>query len=73
LSWDTLADFDRDGESDWSEVVAVFEAAGYVWGGRFSSIKDNPHFEKTFGNNWRVLLDRYNKKDFLIGAGYVNL
>src|SRR5690349_2624666 len=49
LSWDTLKDFDRDGEADWMEVVDAFEKAGYTWGGRFHSITDNPHFEKTFG------------------------
>lgn len=60
LSWDTLKDFDKDGESDWMEVVEIFEAAGWTWGGRFSSIKDNPHFEKTFGHNWRDLLAQFN-------------
>lgn len=73
LSWDTAKDFNHDGESDWLEVVDIFEAANYVWGGRFTSIKDNPHLEKTFGNNWRILLDRYNKKDFIIGGNYVRL
>lgn len=71
LSWDTLKDFDRDGESDWMEVVEVFEEAGYTWGGRFVSLKDNPHFEKTFNNNWRVLLEKYNRKDFIPVTNYV--
>ena len=71
LSWDTLKDFDKDGESDWMEVVDIFEQAGYVWGGRFSSIKHNPHFEKTFGNNWRQLLEKYNKKQLIPTSPYV--
>jgi peptidoglycan LD-endopeptidase CwlK len=73
LSWDLIKDFDRDGESDWMEVVDIFEDHNYTWGGRFTAIKDNPHLEKTFGNNWRILLDRYNKKQFIPGINYVVL
>jgi peptidoglycan LD-endopeptidase CwlK len=58
LSWDLLKDMDKDGEKDWMEVVDVFEAAGYTWGGRFHSIPDNPHLEKTFGYNWRQLMTK---------------
>lgn len=72
-SWDTLKDMDKDGEADWMEVVDVFEEAGYTWGGRFSTIKDQPHLEKTFGNNWRVLLSKYNAKDFIPGTNYVQI
>jgi peptidoglycan L-alanyl-D-glutamate endopeptidase CwlK len=73
LSWDTLKDFDLDGESDWHEVVEIFEEAGYTWGGRFTSIKDNPHLEKNFGFNWRKLLEKYNNKDFIPVTNYVNV
>lgn len=71
LSWDTLKDFDKDGESDWMEVVEVFEAAGWTWGGRFNSIKDNPHFEKNFGHNWRDLLVLHNNGH--LTEGYVKI
>lgn len=71
LSWDTLKDMDKDGESDWMEVVEVFEEAGYTWGGRFTSIKDNPHFEKNFGLTWRQLFDKHSKKDYIKGNIYV--
>lgn len=71
LSWDTLKDFDRDGEADWMEVVDIFEQAGYVWGGRFSNFSDNPHFEKTFGNNWRQLLEKYRRKEFIQVTEYL--
>ena len=73
LSWDTLADMDMDGQKDWDEVVDLFEDANYTWGGRFSSIKDNPHLEKNIGLNWRVLLIRYQGKDFIPGTNYVRL
>lgn len=48
ISWNLKEDMDKDGKSDWLEVVEVFESKGWFWGGRFKSIKDNPHFEKTF-------------------------
>lgn len=54
--WDTVKDFDNDKVADWMEVVKVFKAAGYVWGGDFRSIVDRPHFEKTFGHTWQQLL-----------------
>lgn len=54
--WDTVKDFDGDKVPDWMEVVKVFKAAGYVWGGDFRSIVDKPHFEKTFGHTWQQLL-----------------
>lgn len=65
LSWDALKDFDRDGQSDWQEVVSAFKAIGYRWGGDFKSIVDEPHLEKTFGHTWQELFDRYTKKDFI--------
>lgn len=70
-SWNTKEDFDKDGESDWMEVVDIFEAANYTWGGRFSSIPDQPHFEKTFGVNWRGYLQLYNEQKFYPGTKYV--
>jgi peptidoglycan LD-endopeptidase CwlK len=73
LSWDTVKDMNRNGESDWMEVVDAFEKSGYTWGGRFHSIVDQPHFEKTFGYNWRQLLEKYNKKDFISEMKYVRL
>jgi peptidoglycan L-alanyl-D-glutamate endopeptidase CwlK len=73
LSWDQLVDFDRDGEKDWMEVVEVFEEAGFFWGGRFVSIKDNPHFEKTFGINWREMLRRHENKNFIPSTTYINI
>lgn len=45
----------------------------WFWGGNFKSIKDNPHFEISFGFTWRQLQDKYNAKDFISGTQYVNL
>lgn len=73
LSWDTIADLDKDGESDWSEVVEIFEKANYTWGGRFMSIKDNPHLERNFGLNWRTLLEMHNKGIFIPNTTYIKI
>lgn len=73
LSWDTKKDVDKDGKADWMEVVAYFKNLGYVWGGDFRSIPDSPHFEKTRGNGWRDLLNKYNDKQFIAGTNYVIL
>jgi len=69
--WDTAKDFDNDKVSDWMEVVKVFEDAGYTWGGKFRSISDKPHFEKTFGHTWQQLLEI--KKAGKIENGYIIL
>lgn len=70
-SWEQNIDFDKDGKPDWMEVVSIFKNAGWAWGGEFKSIKDAPHFEKTFGLHWRELLKRHNNKQFIPGTNYV--
>lgn len=62
-SWDTKADSDKDGMSDWMEVVNYFKSIGWVWGGDWKSFPDAPHFEKTFGHTWRSLQQKYNAGD----------
>lgn len=47
-SWDTKTDFDKDGISDWAEIVAIFKRYGWEWGGDWH-FKDMPHFQKTLG------------------------
>jgi len=68
ISWSTTEDFDRDGKIDWNEVIAVFESYGFKSG---RSFKDLPHFEKTFGLNWRQMLIRYNNREFIPGTNYI--
>jgi len=69
-SWDISKDWDKDGISDWMEVVKIFKKYGWEWGGDWKSLKDYPHFEKTDGYNWRKLLDLHNSKK-LDKEGYV--
>lgn len=54
VSWDTKADFDKDGAADWDEVVRYFKSIGSVWGGDWK-FTDKPHFEITFGKTWKDL------------------
>lgn len=55
-SWDTKTDFDKDGKSDWMEIVTIFKQWGWIWGGDWKGFTDLPHFEKSFGKSVRELL-----------------
>ena len=70
ISWNDRKDFDGDGVSDWTEVAKVFQEGGFLWGKAFN---DLPHFEKTFGFNWRQLLEKYQNKLFIEGTQYVKI
>jgi len=63
-SWDTLKDFDGDGESDWMEVVRGFKAIGAEWGGDWKSFKDYPHFQLDFGLKASEMKSKIDKGDF---------
>ncbi|UQZ32839.1 hypothetical protein C2I18_04250 [Paenibacillus sp. PK3_47] len=49
LSWDMSRDGDKDGAADWQEVVQEARKLGFEWGGDWTSFKDYPHFQMTFG------------------------
>ena len=72
-SWEDTIDFDKDGKADWMEIVNIFKANGWTWGGDWKSFKDKPHFEKTFGHTWRTLLGKHNAKDFIPGTNFVKI
>jgi len=66
LAFDIAILFDLDGNgtfetASWKQdkyfklVVDFFKSKGYTWGGDWSSFKDNPHFQKDYGYNWRAL------------------
>lgn len=76
-SWDIIKDWDKDGKSDWREVVDIFKTAGFLWGGDWKSFKDYPHFEFPVKKNIKELLEMFNKEntfsDPTNSIKYVNL
>jgi peptidoglycan L-alanyl-D-glutamate endopeptidase CwlK len=42
-------DGDNDCTADWLEVVQQAKAIGFEWGGDWTSFKDYPHFQLSFG------------------------
>jgi peptidoglycan L-alanyl-D-glutamate endopeptidase CwlK len=60
-SWNTKLDFDKDGQSDWIEVVKIFKMYGWEWGGDWKFV-DAPHFQKTFGLSIKQLQTLTNNK-----------
>lgn len=49
VSWDTARDGDEDSVADWMEVVDEANKLGFEWGGDWTSFKDLPHLQMTFG------------------------
>lgn len=45
----------------WLKVANYFKSKGYEWGGDWKKFKDYPHFQKTFGFDWKVLKQRIDK------------
>lgn len=48
-SWETRADFDHSGTSDWRQMGELAESIGLEWGGRWRRFPDLPHVEKRYG------------------------
>lgn len=61
-SWDVKKDGDKDGASDWMEVVNYFKKIGWEWGGDWKTFKDLPHFQKTHGLTWQSMRHLKNDK-----------
>lgn len=49
VTWSESADYDRDGEVDWKEIVRIAKKLGFEWGGDWRGFRDAPHLEYTFG------------------------
>lgn len=47
--WDTSYDGNRNGKSDWMEVVGIAKRLGFSWGGDWESFPDYPHLQMDFG------------------------
>lgn len=81
LAFDIVILYDRDGngtfetaswalDSNWMRVVNFFKSRGWTWGGDWTSFKDYPHFEKTFGETWRTLQRKKKFRDPDTGVEY---
>lgn len=75
LAFDIVILYDKDGngtfetasyafDDNFKKVVAYFKSQGWAWGGDFKSIKDNPHFEKTFGYSTNQLKTILNQNKY---------
>lgn len=49
VSWNMARDGDKDQTTDWLEVVQQAKRLGFEWGGDWTSLKDYPHFQMSFG------------------------
>lgn len=58
---------------NWLKVVDIMKKHGMGWGGDFTSIIDNPHFENRYGFRWQDLLKMHNNEDFIEGTQYVDI
>jgi peptidoglycan L-alanyl-D-glutamate endopeptidase CwlK len=47
--WDMEYDGNKNGQSDWMEVVAIAKRLGFSWGGDWKNFPDNPHLQMDFG------------------------
>lgn len=67
----------KDGKANWNfryELLKPFaKKHNLVWGGGFKSIIDKPHFELTFGNNWKALLKKVEAMEFIPGTQFVDI
>ncbi len=72
-SWETNVDFDKDGKADWMEVINIFKANGWEWGGDWK-FKDAPHVQKAFGMSWKDMLAKYKAGNVVVpGTSYVKI
>lgn len=70
-SWSMIRDFDKDSKADWMEVTNLFKSRGWEWGGDWKSFKDAPHFQMTFGFDWKVLKQRVDRDITITDSGIV--
>lgn len=68
-SWDIKTDFDKDGRSDWMEVVDIFKRYGWEWGGDWKFF-DAPHFQKTFGRSIVEMQQLWNRNSIIYDGGF---
>lgn len=70
VSWDMTRDGDQDGTPDWREVVQQAKAIGFEWGGDWTSFKDYPHLQMSFGLRLADLRTGKKPADAVVAAVY---
>ncbi|WP_020434006.1 M15 family metallopeptidase [Paenibacillus riograndensis] len=70
VSWDMNRDGDGDKVADWNEVVQEAKALGFEWGGDWTSIKDYPHFQMSFGLALSALRQGYQPTAAQVKAAF---
>lgn len=65
-SWDFKKDFDQDGVADLMEVIQVFKNHGWEWAGNWTTFKEFPHVQKSFGYSVKQLqaLPKFKQDNF---------
>jgi len=82
LAFDIVILYDKNGDGTfetaswennehWQTVVKFFKSKGYEWGGDWKKFPDAPHFQKTFGFDWRVLKQRIERGITIIDNGII--
>ena len=82
LAFDIVILYDKDGNGTfetaswddneyWKTVVNFFKSHGYEWGGDWKKFKDKPHFQKSFGFDWKTLKQRVDREIILIDNGII--
>jgi len=82
LAFDIVILYDKNGDGTfetaswennkyWQTVVDFFKSNGYEWGGDWKKFPDKPHFQKTFGFDWKVLKQRIEKGITIIDNGII--
>lgn len=59
----------------WKKVADYFKSKGWEWGGDWTSFKDAPHFQKTFGLTWQQMKSKIDTGKFTTenNIKYINL
>lgn len=67
-----------DDKKSWStgpnylKLVQIMKKYGFIWGGDFKTIVDEPHFEIA-GFKWREYFDKFNKRNFIPNTTFVKI
>lgn len=70
VSWDMKRDGNTNRKADWQEVVEEAKRLGFEWGGDWTSFKDYPHLQMTFGLSLAQLRSGMSPSASAVEAAY---